>query len=36
MLLAARKGKDLTALDEEGLEEDLEEAERLERDAEKE
>src|SRR5262245_53192381 len=36
MLLAARKGKDLTASDEEGLEEDLEEAERLERDAEKE
>jgi hypothetical protein len=36
MLLAARKGKELTAVDEEGLEEDLEEAERLERDAEKE
>lgn len=36
MLLAARKGKDLTASDEEGLEEDLEEAERLERDADKE
>lgn len=35
-MLAARKGKDLSTSDEEGLEEDLEEAERLERDAKKE
>lgn len=35
-MLAARKGKDLSTSDEEGLADDLEEAERLERDAEKE
>ncbi|MDP2374403.1 hypothetical protein [Reyranella sp.] len=36
LMLAARKGKTLSTSDEEGLAEDLEEAERLERDAEKE
>jgi hypothetical protein len=35
-MLAARKGKHLSTSDEEGLADDLEEAERLERDAEKE
>src|SRR5262245_59596819 len=36
MMLAARKGKDLSSSDEDGLAEDYEEAERLERDADKE
>jgi hypothetical protein len=36
LMLAARKGKTLSTSDEEGLAEDLEEAERLERDVEKE
>lgn len=36
MMLAARKGKNLSPSDEEGLADDFEEAERLERDADKE